>query len=128
MPDPSELERQAEEDPPRMQMVFPPRDGEHKIVIREVVDGDTVKFAWMIEGVARIKGIDAPEIHGPNKAAGLDAKTYLRSILPTIVDAIVYGSDKYGRTLLDIRLPDGLLVSEVMVRDGHAKPYDGGKR
>jgi endonuclease YncB( thermonuclease family) len=111
-----------------MQMVFPPRDGEHKIVIREVVDGDTVKFAWMIEGVARIKGIDAPEIHGPNKAAGLDAKTYLRSILPTIVDAIVYGSDKYGRTLLDIRLPDGLLVSEVMVRDGHAKPYDGGKR
>lgn len=127
MPDPSELERQAEEDPPRMQMVFPPRDGEHKIVIREVVDGDTVKFAWMIEGTARIKGIDAPELHGPNRAAALVAKAYLRSILPTIVDAIVYGSDKYGRTLLDIRLPDGL-VSEVMVRDGHAKPYDGGKR
>lgn len=126
MPDPSELERQGE-DPPRMQVVFPPASGEHKIVIREVVDGDTVKFAWMVEGTARIKGIDAPELHGPDRAGGLNAKTYLRLILPTIVDAIVYGEDKYGRTLLDIRIGDHL-VSELMIRDGKAKPYDGGKR
>lgn len=127
MPDPSELERQAD-DPPKMQVVFPPASGEHKIVIREVIDGDTVKFAWMVEGVARIRGIDAPELHGPNKAAGIDAKTFLRLLLPTIVDAIVYGDDKYGRALLDIRLKDGTLVSEAMVLNGHAKPYDGGKR
>jgi micrococcal nuclease len=100
-------------------------------VIR-VVDGDTVRLeldlgwhTYRIEN-CRIAGIDAPEV---STAAGKLAKAYAASALP--VDAeVMFASkelDKYGRPLGDL-VRNGIDFAELMLFQGHAVRYDGGKR
>ena len=109
---------------PAEELVFPPISGEHLIVVRRVVDGDTLYFSWMIDDVARLQGINAPEVRGKDKTAGLAAKDFLMQLLPeTPVLAQAMGRDKYGRTLLKIMLPDGRIVNDVLIESGHATPY-----
>lgn len=100
---------------------FPPQTGTHLVLPLRAVDGDTFDFAWLVRGRGRITGIDAPELHGPDAHRGRGARDYLARTLPTgPVPARVSGRDKYGRTLLDVVLDDGSLLSDRIVEAGHA--------
>lgn len=96
-------------------------------VIR-VVDGDTVRLAidlgfrmsWTSN--CRLTGVNAPEM---NEEAGRKAKAYLETLLPVGKEILIksVSLDKYGRALFDASLEDKLMLSEEMMRSGHAKKY-----
>ena len=125
-------------------MTFPLYAAENKIFIRkviEIIDGDTVKVDIEEESnlinylnySVRIYGIDAPEIHTKSKcekSLALQAKEFLQSIIlvdrPIKIINPVW--DKYGgRILADLEV-DGKLISEAMIKSGHAARYTGGKK
>lgn len=114
-----------------------------------VVDGDTVvlslrrtivvdiDFGFYVkdklsldktaEVTFRLKGVNAPEVVGENKAQGLAAKAFLTDLLVTKpLKVVSYKTDKYGRWLADIFIAvDGAekSVSQLMIEAGHAVPY-----
>lgn len=104
---------------------FPPRDGTHLILCDRAIDGDTIVFYWLIEDRGRLWGINAPELHGDDTAAGAAARLYLGSKLPLKPVKAHVGREKYGRALVDIILDDGQSLSKMMVEAGHAKTWDG---
>ena len=107
-------------------LTFPPKAGAFVVLPGDVIDGDGLHFYWLIADKARLHGINAPELRGPNSAAGRDAKTALEILIgDSPLRATVHGRDKYGRALLDLTLPDGRSVSAVMVELKHAVPWDG---
>lgn len=100
---------------------------QHVTVIR-VIDGDTVELSidmgnktrW--QSSFRIRGIDAPEMHGASRAAGEASKAVLTRLLSNGIERVTtHKPDKYGRWLVDIKvsatIPD---VAARMVEDGHA--------
>lgn len=103
---------------------FPPTKGMHLILPYEVVDGDTIRFYYLVNGTARLYGINAPEVTGPEKKSGLEAKKYLASILPDVpVRAEFMGHEKYGRALISVFTADGKDISDLMEKAKHARPY-----
>jgi endonuclease YncB( thermonuclease family) len=76
----------------------------------------------------RILGIDTPELHGKcleeiKKAQ--DARDFLKGYLKGKQYTIVLkGRDKYFRLLGDIKVGNEL-ISEVMLKNGHAIVYQG---
>lgn len=107
-------------------LAFPPRSGTCLVLPVEAIDGDTVRFFWVIEDVARLNGINAPELHGDSAAAGQAAKRHLVGMLPACpIKAVVHGREKYGRALLDLYDADGQSLAARMIEAGHAKPWDG---
>jgi endonuclease YncB( thermonuclease family) len=87
-----------------------------------VTDGDTIQV--MHNGIAekiRLNGIDAPEKAQP---FGQSAKQYTASLcFHKLVSVIIYGHDRYRRTIADIQLPEGTLLSNELVRAGYAWWY-----
>jgi micrococcal nuclease len=115
---------------------------EYNCIVNRIVDGDTVDididlgFNIMLTGErVRIMGIDTPESRTSDqveKIFGLAAKERLKSllgkkaVLKTQIDKD--GDDlkgKFGRILGDFIAPDGRLVTEIMIEEGHAVPYHG---
>ena len=100
-----------------------------------VIDGDTVRLMvdmgnhirWTQD--FRLAGIDTPERGKPGAA---EATAHLSNLISNGIAGIeTYKPDKYGRYLVDIYVSTSggeLLVNKLMVIDGHAKPYDGGKK
>jgi endonuclease YncB( thermonuclease family) len=115
-----------------------------------VVDGDTVvlslrrtvvvdiDFGFYVkdklsldktaEVTFRLKGINAPEVVGTEKAEGLTAKARLQELLENKpLRVLSYKTDKYGRWLADIFIQDRSGVEknvcQVMIEEGHAVPY-----
>ena len=82
-----------------------------------VMDGDTV--AVMHHNKAeriRLFGIDCPE---KGQAFGKPAKQATSTLVfGKDVAVRVYGTDKYGRTIGAVILPDGTNVNKKLVRDG----------
>ena len=86
----------------------------------------------------RIMGIDTTEPRTSDeeeKVFGLAAKYRLKellgetAILKTQVDKS--GEDakgKFGRILGDFIAPDGRMVTEIMIEEGHCVPYFGGSK
>jgi micrococcal nuclease len=118
---------------------------EYKVKVTRVVDGDTVDVdidlgfgIWLRGERVRIMGIDTPESRTSNKLEkvfGLAAKTRLKELLGK--DAILRtqvdkdGGDakgKFGRILGDFYAPDGRLVTDIMIEEGHCVPYFGGSK
>lgn len=103
--------------------------------VLRVVDGDTVDVELdlgctvRVRVPVRLEGIDAPE---RGTSAGTAATAYLRALLPAgqAVTVQTRKTEKYGRRLAVIQLDDGdpASVNERLVRDGHATPYQGGRR
>jgi endonuclease YncB( thermonuclease family) len=109
------------------------------VTITRIVDGDTFRADldrgwgdWEHDqkkgpiGSFRIYGINAPERRGATKAAGDAAMEYLATLLIVgqsypVWSYAVNWTDDFGRTLADVVLPSGDLVSEAMIRAGHAK-------
>lgn len=108
--------------------------------VLDVVDGDTVRVKariWLgqdVETLVRIEGIDTPEISRPRcpqeRSLGEAARTKLdetlasRQVILTNVQHDKWG----GRIRADLETDAGESVKEIMLRSGHARPYDGGKR
>ncbi|MEK7638451.1 MAG: thermonuclease family protein [Patescibacteria group bacterium] len=92
--------------------------------ISSVVDGDTIE----IEGGSRVRyiGINTPETVHPTKAVecfGKEASDYNKKLLESGFVRLVRDitdTDKYGRLLRYIYLPDGTFVNLKLVADGYA--------
>lgn len=118
---------------------------EYDVVLLKSVDGDTVDVdidlgfgVWLRNERVRIMGIDTPESRTANeveKLFGKAAKNRLKELLHgggvLITTEEASGEDmrgKFGRILGDFRTPDGRLVTEVMIAEGHCVPYFGGSK
>jgi len=76
----------------------------------------------------RLLGINAPEVVGADKAAGLLSKEALDKLLRSgELTATTYKPDKYGRWLvtIDVSQSDGTIVdvADYLVKNGFAVPY-----
>jgi micrococcal nuclease len=98
-----------------------------------VYDGDTCTVdidlglrTWVHHEKLRLNRINAPEVTGVEKPAGLASRDFLRGLiegkeihLQTIKDR----QEKYGRYLAEIYIQQGgewLNVNDLMVKNGHA--------
>ena len=103
--------------------------------VERVIDGDTVvisvdmgnKITWLEN--FRLNGIDAADKDKVKKDA---ATAYITNLLASGISHIeTFKPDKFGRWLVDIYVPvnDGeLKINQVMVTEGYALPYFGGKK
>ena len=112
----------------------------YDVEVKRVVDGDTVDvmidlgFNTHIKRRVRMYGINAPESRTRDleeKKRGLAAKERLKEILAS--DKIImksHGKGKYGRILGELFVEKDLEISvnNMLVREGHANEYFGGKR
>lgn len=107
-----------------------------KAKVVSVYDGDTVKVAFplnkkMYRWNCRISGVDTPEIRTKDtdeKAMGYKVRDVLsEKILNKVVKVVCGRFDKYGRLLVDIYI-DGVSISEWLISNGYAYPYDGGTK
>ena len=103
-----------------------------------VYDGDTVKVNipnWPSEIMpisVRVRGIDTPEIRGKcekEKAQAKQARDFLQAMLENAktihLKAVEKG--KYFRLIADV-YADEKNVAELLILNGMARKYDGGKR
>ena len=108
-----------------------------EVEVRCVIDGDTFSVGRCGEEGERIRllGINAPEIEHdgqPAECYGEDARTALDQMIGNETVWLSFGSecqDQYGRTLAWVWIAqdddEPMLVSEWMLRNGHARLYDG---
>jgi micrococcal nuclease len=119
----------------------------YKIKLDRVIDGDTIDadidlgFDISVKKRIRLQGINAPESRTRDleeKAKGLAAKDRLKAVLEGAkeIHLCSHGVGKYGRCLgeLHVDVLDGkdcltlTNVNELLIKEGHAMAYDGGKR
>ena len=105
----------------------------------KVVDGDTIDaqidLGFDTHKVIRIRlvGINAPESRTRDleeKTRGLAAKQFVIDILKKHHNNFILhsqGVGKYGRCLGEIFLGD-VKLNDLLISEGHAVAYDGGKR
>jgi len=102
--------------------------------VESVYDGDTLRAT--VEGQStriRLMGLDTPEMPPRAKceaerAGAYAARDRLRALLRGAVVAFCPdGQDRYGRTLAVV-LADGRDVAEVLIGEGRAREYHGGRR
>lgn len=99
--------------------------------VLNVVDGDTITIETEDgEQSIRLIGIDTPEVD-PNKGGpecyGLEAKMRTKSLVEENIKIETDPSqgmrDKYDRLLAYIRLADGSLLNETLIKEGYAREY-----
>ena len=119
----------------------------YKIELDRVVDGDTIDakidlgFDISTKKRIRFMGINTPESRTRDleeKAKGLAAKDRVKQLLEgtNTIQLKSHGVGKYGRCLgeLYIDVVDGQEkitlenVNELLIKEGHAVEYNGGKR
>ena len=119
----------------------------YKISPLKVVDGDTIDaeidlgFDIKVKKRVRFMGINAPESRTRDleeKAKGLAAKDRVKALLDGCenIQLKSHGIGKFGRCLGEIMLDviDGqekltlVSLNELLINEGHAVKYHGGKR
>ncbi len=121
---------------------------QYEAKLLHIVDGDTLKldidlgFHVRLETTVRLARINTPEIVGFT-AKGIDdpAKRFIMQNLPvgSVCVAEITKTEKYGRWLADILFQTGETdrmkilatprnLNNELVRNGLAKPYDGGRK
>ena len=119
----------------------------YKIKLDRVIDGDTVDayidlgFDVSVKKRIRFMGINTPESRTRDleeKAKGLAAKDRLKNLLEGAdnIQLKSHGVGKYGRCLgeLFVDMVDGQekltleSINELLIKEGHAVEYHGGKR
>ena len=107
-----------------------------------VVDGDTcdamidLGFNTWVKKRIRFYGVDAWESRTRNleeKKKGLEAKAYVKDLLEDSDEGKFvlksYGVGKYGRVLADLFVKGHeSSVNQLLIENGHAYEYDGGKK
>ena len=118
---------------------------QYRCTVVKIVDGDTVDVdidlgfgVWLKDERVRIMGIDTPESRTSDKVEkvfGLAAKERLKELLSEggklITTENKHGEDmkgKFGRILGDFRAPNGDLVTDIMIQEGHCVAYFGGSK
>ena len=118
---------------------------EYDVVLLKAVDGDTVDVdidlgfgVWLKGERVRIMGIDTPESRTSDeveKLFGKAAKARLKELLHEggvlVTTEEKNGEDmrgKFGRILGDFKTPDGKMVTDVMIAEGHCVAYFGGSK
>jgi endonuclease YncB( thermonuclease family) len=111
----------------RLDLTLIPEGGEERVLLDGAIDGDTFRFFWLVPGVCRVRGIDAPE---RDTEHGRLAKARAEMLLPAGMTATlrIHGRDKYGRTLAGVTEPLGRDFAALMIAEGHAMPWDGSGR
>ena len=98
-----------------------------------VYDGDSIRVnidmgfsTWILNKPLRLKGINAPEVRGQDRAAGIAARDALRALILG-EDIIIHVSKrathkgKYGRYIADIWCADSRQsVNNWLVQSGYA--------
>ena len=119
----------------------------YNIKLDSVIDGDTIDanidlgFDTWVKKIVRFSGVNTPESRTRDleeKAKGLAAKDRVKQLLEgsNRIQLTSYGVGKYGRCLgeLHIDVVDGKekitmeSVNELLIKEGHAVEYHGGKR
>jgi micrococcal nuclease len=121
------------------------QQNEYDVVVVKVIDGDTVDVdidlgfgVTLRDERVRIVGIDTPESRTRDKVEDLfgeAAKARLKELMKDGAKLITtenkHGEDmkgKFGRILGDFRAPNGDLVTDIMISEGHAVAYFGGSK
>lgn len=102
--------------------------------VEKVVDGDTVDlkialgFKMTTVQRCRILHINAPETRGETREAGLQAKSYLESLLKRgELTVRTEKDDSFGRYLAELLVTESdgavLNVNQAMLDSGHAVEY-----
>ena len=111
----------------------------YKATCERVVDGDTIDatidlgFDTWKKIRIRLVGLNAPETRTRDleeKVLGLAAKCFLQDILLKHDNNFILhsqGIGKYGRCLGELYLGD-VNLNELLITEGHAVAYYGGKR
>jgi micrococcal nuclease len=107
----------------------------YKAAVMRIVDGDTIIVdidlgfgVWLREQSVRLAKINAPEIRGATREAGLVAKDFLSKLILNkwVQIRTEKGDDKYGRWLATILIEEDknlIDINSKMVAEGHAKLY-----
>jgi micrococcal nuclease len=120
---------------------------QYKVKLDRVIDGDTIDcyidLGFDINTKKRIRfvGINTPESRTRDleeKKRGLEAKARLKEILEGAGEIHLdsHGVGKYGRVLGNLHVdkvdnigsPTMINVNELLIKEGHAVEYHGGKR
>ena len=106
-----------------------PQEETLSIQVKRVIDGDTIE----LEDGRKVRyiGINTPESVDPRRSAqcfGTEASAFNRELVEgkTVrLEKDVSDTDKYGRLLRFVYLPDGTFVNERLVSEGYAaaSPY-----
>ena len=116
-------------------------DGEFFVSIVRVLDGDTVEVEIeevQVEGLknqtVRIEGVDTPETRTSDdfeKVCGNWSKERVVEFVSADGQYVLeteFEDGAFGRILGDIRSPSGVRLSEFLLDEGLAVPYEGGTR
>jgi micrococcal nuclease len=118
--------------PPPTSASPPVPAGAARVAVVRVIDGDTIKVQrGPVLVTVRILGMDTPETHDPRKPVqcfGEAAATRAQQLLAgrhvaLAGDPTQSRTDKYGRELDYVWLPDGTSYDWKMIRDGYAHEY-----
>lgn len=111
---------------------------QYKAKLVRVIDGDTIDVdidlgfdVWLKKQRIRLAGIDTPESRTRNKAEkvlGLAAKARLTELCSEDMEIESLGRGKYGRILGIPKTSNGLSMCEMLIDEGHAVEYWGGKK
>ena len=107
-------------------LTFGPAPGAAQLVER-VVDGDTI----IVQGVGRVRliGVDTPETVDPRRPVecfGKEASAFTKRLLEGHRARLEYDrdrTDRYGRTLAYVYLPNGTFANAEIVRQGYGHAY-----
>ena len=110
----------------------------YKATIERVVDGDTIEVTLDLgfdvrlhKQRCRLAGIDTPESRTRDlaeKKLGLAAKDRLIELCAGSISIKSFGKGKYGRILAIPYTEDGKDICQLLINEGHAVEYDGGKK
>jgi micrococcal nuclease len=105
--------------------------------VQSVYDGDTCRVdidlglgTWILNEKLRLVRINAPEVTGKEKAAGLASRDYLRDLIDgkqIIIETVKDKRGKYGRYLAEVwieRNGGWANVNDLLVNSGHAVYQD----
>lgn len=106
----------------------------YKGLVTSVYDGDTCTVdldlglnLWVRNEKVRLYRINAPELRGKDRAAGLRSRDFLRSLIDQkkiYIQTIKDRREKYGRYLGEIWVELGkgnwVNINDLLVQEGHA--------
>lgn len=104
----------------------------YKAICRSVYDADTIRAdidlgfdTWVLNKSIRFRGINAPEVRGRNKVAGIRARDALRELIldEELILHVNRGRHrgKYGRYIAEVWCSkEGESVNNWLVRSGYA--------
>lgn len=81
----------------------------YKANLKRIIDGDTIIVdldlglaTWQHGVRLRLAGVDTPEIRGESKPEGIEAREYVRQILPNELIVHTTKFDSFGRAIAEV--------------------------